>query len=91
MKVTTLADTKAHLSTFIDEVARTHERVTITRNGIPTAVLIAVDDLEGLEETLAWLSDPARAAEVQAADEAEDYTSGDEMAALMAERAKRSR
>jgi len=31
--------------------------VTVTVHGRPSAVLVAVDDLEGLEETIAVLSD----------------------------------
>lgn len=41
------------------ESRATHERVTITRNGRPAAVLINPEDLEALEETLDVLSDPA--------------------------------
>ena len=33
------------------------ERITITVHGQPTAVLVAVEDLESLEETIAILSD----------------------------------
>ena len=35
-----------------------HERIIVTRNGRPAAVLISPDDLENLEETLAVMSDP---------------------------------
>lgn len=34
-----------------------HERFTLTRNGTPEAVLLSVDDLDGLETTLEVLSD----------------------------------
>ena len=44
-----------------DELARRvrqqHERITLTRNGEPEAVLVSVDDLEGLEMTLEILGD----------------------------------
>jgi antitoxin YefM len=53
-----LADAKARLSAVLDEVRDTHERVVITRNGRPEAVIIAVSDLEALEETLDLLSTP---------------------------------
>jgi antitoxin YefM len=39
-------------------VESTHERVVITKNGRPAAVLISYEDLESLEETLEVLSDP---------------------------------
>ena len=58
MTTTSLANVKAQLSAFVDSVNGTHERVVITRNGEPAAVLISPDDLESLEETIAILSDP---------------------------------
>jgi antitoxin YefM len=70
MKTTSLAQVKAQLSAFIDSVHGTHERVVVTRNGEPVAVLIAPDDLESLEETIAVLSDPEAMAEITEAEEA---------------------
>lgn len=58
MTTDSLANVKANFSSYVDEVNRTHERVEITRNGTPAAVLIAPDDLASLEETIAILSDP---------------------------------
>lgn len=52
-----LSSVKAHLSEVVDRVELEHERVVLTRNGKAAAVLISTDDLEGLEETLAILSD----------------------------------
>ena len=43
----------------MDQVEDTHNRVLITRNGKPAAVLMSPEDLESLEETLEILSDPA--------------------------------
>lgn len=54
-----LSSVKAHLSELVDRVEGEHDRVVVTRNGRPAAVLISHEDLEGLEETLAALSDPA--------------------------------
>lgn len=62
-----LAEVKAKLSAVIDEVHGTHERVVITRNGRPEAVLLSVDDLESLEETLDLLSTPGAVDEIRAA------------------------
>ena len=53
-----LSSVKAHLSELVDRVEGQHDRVVVTRNGRPAAVLISHEDLEGLEETLAALSDP---------------------------------
>ena len=54
-----LAEVKAHLSELVARVGGQHERVTVTVHGRPSAVLVAVDDLESLEETIAVLSDAA--------------------------------
>ena len=55
MSVQSLATVKSHFSAVVDSVHDTHERVVVTRNGEPTVVMMAVDDLESLEETLAIL------------------------------------
>lgn len=57
MSTQPLASVKAHLSAVVDSVHATHERVIVTKNGVPTVVVVAVEDLESLEETLAILSD----------------------------------
>ena len=54
MKTTSLADVRSQLSKYVEDVVKTHERVTITKNGKPAAVLISAEDLEALEETLFW-------------------------------------
>jgi antitoxin YefM len=54
-----LGEVKSHLSELVGRVHDHHERVTVTVHGNPSAVLIAVEDLEQLEETLAILNDPA--------------------------------
>lgn len=53
-----LSVARSALSSIVERVDTTHERVTITRNGHPAAVLISPEDLEALEETLDVLSDP---------------------------------
>jgi antitoxin YefM len=53
-----LADVRDRLSPLVSSVESTHERVVITKNGRPAAVLISYEDLESLEETLEVLSDP---------------------------------
>lgn len=58
-EVSSIAETKAHLSELVARVSDQHERVTVTVHGRPAAVLVAVDDLESLEETIAVLSDSA--------------------------------
>ena len=64
-----LADVKAHLSEIVDLVENQHERVIITRNGRPAAVIISPDDLENLEETLELLSMPGALEEIRATED----------------------
>jgi antitoxin YefM len=52
-----LPEAKARLSELARRVRQQHERITLTRNGEPEAVLLSVDDLEGLEMTLEILGD----------------------------------
>jgi len=54
-----LGEVKAHLSELVGRVHDHHERVTVTVHGRASAILIAVEDLERLEETLSILSDQA--------------------------------
>ncbi len=53
-----LGEVKTHLSELVGRVLDHHERVTVTVHGRPSAVLLAVEDLERLEETLAIVRDP---------------------------------
>ena len=62
-----LAEIKAHLSEIVDRVEREHERVVLTRNGRPAAVIMSPADLEALEDTLELLSDPTAMDEITAA------------------------
>ena len=57
MTVLPVAEARARLSKLVESAVTTHERTTITRNGTPAAVLLSVDDLEGLEMTLEILGD----------------------------------
>jgi len=81
-----LADVKAHLSEIIGRVHAHHERVTVTVHGKPSAVLVATDDLESLEETLAILADSASLSRQEASDaelaEGEEDTEDDLAAAM---------
>ncbi len=52
-----LADVKNRLSEVVERLEREHGRVVITKHARPGAVVLNVEDLEGLEETLELLSD----------------------------------
>jgi antitoxin YefM len=58
MAVVPLGEARNHLSEYVADVERTHERVTITRHGHPAAVLISADELASIEETLEVLRTP---------------------------------
>ena len=53
-----LAEVKNRLSEVVDRLEREHGRVIITKHGRPAAVVLTVEDLEDLEETLTVMSDP---------------------------------
>jgi antitoxin YefM len=52
----TATEVKVRFSAMLDEVRDKHERVVITRNGKPEAVLMALSELEVLEETMNLLA-----------------------------------
>lgn len=62
-----LAEIKARLSEVVDRIEEQHDRVTLTRNGRPAAVLISPDELEALEDSLELLSDPLAMAQIKKA------------------------
>ena len=77
-----LAEVKAKFSEMVDRVEHTHDRITVTRNGRPAAVLISPEELASLEDTLELLSDPAAMAQLRkssAALLAGDVVTGDEL------------
>lgn len=47
-----LAEVKNRLSEVVDAVEREHGRMVITKHGRPAAVVLSVEDLSSLEETL---------------------------------------
>ncbi len=63
-----LGEVKTHLSELVSRVHDHHERVTVTVHGRPSAVLLATEDLERLEETLAILRDSETVSRLAASD-----------------------
>ncbi|HSV64868.1 MAG TPA: type II toxin-antitoxin system Phd/YefM family antitoxin [Mycobacteriales bacterium] len=62
-----LADVKNRLSEVVDRLQREHGRIVITRHGRPAAVVLSVDDLESLEETLDVMTNAPLMSDIQAA------------------------
>jgi antitoxin YefM len=75
MSTQSLRDVRDHLSEVIDRVEHQHDRVVVTRNGKPAAVILSPDDLAQMEETIEVLSDPLALADIREADAA--YARGD--------------
>lgn len=79
-----LAEIKKRLSEIVDGVEQRHDRVVLTRNGRPAAIIMSPKDLEALEETLDILSDPKAMRDIRQAErsvEAGDVVTGDELRA----------
>ncbi len=58
MTTVSLAVAAAQLDELVDQAIGANERVTMTRHDVPAVVLLTVEDLESLEETLFWASEP---------------------------------
>jgi|LakMenE01Jun11ns_1017448.scaffolds.fasta_scaffold8914153_1 prevent-host-death family protein len=65
-----LSQVQSNLSHIVDLVAGTRDRVVITRNGSPAVVVLSVDEVEALEETVAVLADSHTWSELQEAQRA---------------------
>lgn len=62
-----LADVKNRLSEVVDRLEREHGRVVITKHGRPAAVVLSIEDLEALEETLDVMSSRALLSDIREA------------------------
>jgi prevent-host-death family protein len=49
---------RSNLSSLLDAVSDRRDHVVVTRNGVPAAALVPIDEYEVLEETAEILSDP---------------------------------
>jgi antitoxin YefM len=62
-----LAEVKNRLSEVVDRLEREHGRIVITKHGRPAAVVLSIDDLDSLEETLDVLGNRAVLDDIQEA------------------------
>ena len=60
-----LAEVKNRLSEVVERLEREHGRVVITKHGHPAAVVMSVEDLESLEETLDVMRSEALLADIR--------------------------
>jgi antitoxin YefM len=74
VRLVPLGEAKDKLSALVDDAQSTHEIVAITKHGRPAAVLMAADDLESLQETVFWLSQPGIRDDIAAAER--EYSEG---------------
>ncbi|KDE97009.1 Antitoxin RelF [uncultured Mycobacterium sp.] len=74
MRILPISQLKSKINEYVDAVCETRDQITITKNGLPAAVLIGVDEWESIQETLYWLSQPGIAESV--AESESDVTLG---------------
>lgn len=53
----TISEAKSHLPELVRKADRRHKTFIITKNGLPKAVLMSYDELEGLLETIDIIRD----------------------------------
>ncbi len=58
-KTVPVRELRSNLSSLLDDVSDRRDHVLVTRNGMPVAALLPVDEYEALEETAEILSNPA--------------------------------
>ncbi len=59
MTTVPVAEARQNFSALVDEAVTTHQRIQITRNGVPAVWMIADEDFESIMETLDVLADAA--------------------------------
>jgi len=65
MKTLPLSEVKNNLSKLVDQVEMSQEKIVITRNGKPAAVIVSPAEYEGWKETIAIWSDTEFMAEIR--------------------------
>jgi len=65
-KIVPVRELRSNLSSLLADVSDRRDHVVVTRNGVPAAALISIDEYEALEETAEVLSDPDAIAALEA-------------------------
>lgn len=58
MEMLPLAETRNRLSELIANLQAEQDQLVVSRNGRPAAVIVSIEEWEGIQETLAILADP---------------------------------
>ncbi len=91
MTTVPVAEARQNFSALVDDAVTTHQRVLVTRNGVPAVWMISDEDFESIMETLDVLADAAAMQDIaqSAADSAAGrYVTAPEMEKIMAARAE---
>ena len=91
MTTVPLAEARQNFSALVDEAVATHQRVLVTRNGVPAVWMIANEDFESIMETLDVLADAAAMQDIaQSRADAKTgrYVTSAEMEKILAARAE---
>jgi prevent-host-death family protein len=89
MTTVPVAEARQNFSALVDEAVTTHQRIQVTRNGVPVIWMISDDDFESIMETIDVLTDGAALRDIEqsrADEEAGRYFTADEMDVIMAAR-----
>jgi antitoxin YefM len=91
MTTVPVAEARQNFSALVDQALTTHQRVLVTRNGVPAIWMIADDDFESIMETLDVLADAAAmhdVAQSRADSEEGKYLTAAEMEKILTARAQ---
>ena len=75
METLPITDVKTRLAELVVQVETQRDRITITRNGRPAAILVSVGEWESINETLDVLADPEALRDIR--ESAQAYTRGE--------------
>ncbi|MFC0545469.1 type II toxin-antitoxin system Phd/YefM family antitoxin [Kutzneria chonburiensis] len=70
METMPITEVKARLAELVVQVETQRDRITITRNGKPAAILVSVGEWESINETLDVLADPEALRDIKESDDA---------------------